>query len=173
VDAIYIDPFVEAVCNTMKTMLGEAPSRKELKTRNDNSAQGDVSGIVGFASNNVFGSVALSFPMETAIKSYNMMVGDNIDTFSDDVRDTVGELTNIVAGGAKKVYADQGLSFDISIPTIVVGKNHSLTHKGGTPVVTVPFSLGDYPFVLEISVKLGNGARFQNEKAKTQTVKCR
>ena len=153
-DSKYITPFIDSVLNTMKTMLGETPRRKESRLKQSQFAQGDISGIVGFASNDIYGSVALSFPTATAIKSYNLMVGDSADKISDDVRDTVGELTNIVAGGAKKIYAEKGNSFDISIPTIVVGKNHMISHKAGTPVVIVPFSLGADPFVMEVSVKV-------------------
>jgi len=171
-DTIYIDPFVDSVFNAMKTMLGESPERINVKTSTANFVHGDVSGIVGFASNNIFGSVALSFPTKTAIKCYNMMVGDNTNDFSDDVRDTIGELTNIVAGGAKKIYADQGLSFDISIPTIVVGENHSLAHKGGTPVVAIPFALGGLQFIMEISIKLSNGAQFTRSTSKVQVVRA-
>ncbi len=169
-DIKYIDPFVDAVCHTMTTMLGDTPKRKEVQMKDDNRAYGDISGIIGFASKNICGSVALTFPTETAVKCYNMMVGDNIDKITDDVRDTVGELTNIVAGGAKKIYAEQGLSFDISIPTIVLGKNHILSHKGGTPVSNVPFTIGDYPFVMEISIKLEMGARLKNDKVNSEAV---
>ena len=164
-DVKYITPFVESVFHTMSTMLGETPKRKEMQMKNDNPANGDISGIVGFASDKIYGSVALTFPSETAIKCYNMMVGDNVDMITDDVRDTVGELTNIVAGGAKKKYADQDLSFDISIPTIVLGKNHVLSHKVGTPVVVVPFMIGEHPFVMEISVKLENSTQSRSKKA--------
>ncbi|MEE9553445.1 MAG: chemotaxis protein CheX [candidate division Zixibacteria bacterium] len=167
-DVKYISPFVESVYHTMQTMLGEAPKRKEVVMKNDNHAHGDISGIVGFASDKIYGSVALTFPTETAVKCYNMMVGDNVDIITDDVRDTVGELTNIIAGGAKKIYADQELSFDISIPTIVLGKNHVLSHKVGTPVVIVPFVIGEHPFVVEISVKFEKNAAFKSKTPKTE-----
>jgi len=161
-DVKYINPFVDAVYHTMTTMLGDTPKRKEVRMKDDNKAYGDISGIIGFASKNICGSVALTFPTETAVKCYNMMVGDSTEKITDDVRDTVGELTNIVAGGAKKIYAEQGLSFNISIPTVVLGKNHILSHKGGTPVANVPFIIGDYPFVMEISIKLEMGAGFND-----------
>lgn len=167
-DVKYINPFVEAVCHTMTTMLGDTPKREKVQMKDDNRAYGDISGIIGFASNSIYGSIALTFPTETAVKCYNMMVGDNIEMITDDVRDTVGELTNIVAGGAKKIYAEQGLSFNISMPTIVLGKNHILSHKAGTPVVNVPFSIGDYPFVMEISIKMEKGARFTSDKVNSE-----
>lgn len=169
-DAKYIDPFVNAVLYTFHTMLGVTPERQEPQMKNDNHACGDVSGIVGFAAKNIYGSVALSFPSETAIRSYRMVVGDNVTLVTDDVRDMVGELTNIVAGGAKKVFAENDLSFDISIPTVVVGKNHTLSHRGGTPLALVQFGLEGGSFVMEISLKVDETREGFSKNRETATL---
>ena len=66
----------------------------------------------------------------------------------------IGELTNIVAGGAKQSLEKNNMSFHISIPTIVIGKNHSLQHQENIPVLSVPFSFDNDPFVLEVSMKV-------------------
>jgi len=65
-------------------------------------------------------------------------------------------LANIVAGRAKKDLSEDGLSFHISIPTVVVGKNHSLGHKVDIPAVVVPFNIGKNTFTMEVSMKLSN-----------------
>jgi len=81
-------------------------------------------------------------------------MGENRTELNQDVHDLIGELTNIVAGGAKQSLAKKNMSFHISIPTIVVGKNHSLRHQVNIPVIAVPFTLDDDPFVLEVSMKV-------------------
>lgn len=153
-DGKYIKPFVNSVCNAMQAMSGSIPRRLEPQVKGDNRARGDISGIVGFAAKNILGSMSLTFPADTAVMAYNKMIGDNVAFITDDVRDLVGELTNFVAGGAKKELADQGLTFDISIPTVVMGESHTLTHKGGTPMVVVPFVLDDSSFIMEISLRI-------------------
>ena len=150
----YINPFIEAVFNTMKTMLGVKPERLTPVIKDNPLTQGDVSGIIGFASKNVSGAVALSFPTDTALKVYQLMMGEPVSQINSDVQDVVGELANIVAGGAKKLFSDAGFSFHISIPTIVVGRNHIITHKLDVPVVIVPFKLGSSPFSMEITMKI-------------------
>jgi chemotaxis protein CheX len=122
----------------------------------DNSiAQGDISGIIGFADRKLSGSVALSFPINSVLKIYSMMMGESVSRINPDVQDSVGELANIIAGTAKKEFDEIDVQFHISIPTVVVGNNHTITHKAGTPVVVVPFKMdGDVEFTLEISMKL-------------------
>lgn len=73
---------------------------------------------------------------------------------SRDVEDSIGELTNIVAGGAKTVLAEEGLSFNISIPSVIVGKNHTITSKLDEPIIVIPFQLDKYRFVMEVSMKI-------------------
>ncbi|NTU60587.1 MAG: chemotaxis protein CheX, partial [Deltaproteobacteria bacterium] len=57
------------------------------------------------------------------------------------------------AGGAKAVLSQAGHSFRIAIPSIVVGKDHTIDHKGGLPCLVVPFQLEAETFWLEVSFK--------------------
>ncbi len=122
--------------------------------KSEKLTHGDVSGIIGFGSKDITGSVVLSFPTDTALQLYEKMMGEPVNRINADVQDTIGELTNIVAGGAKQDFAKDGLSFHISIPTVVVGKNHSLGHKVKIPAVVVPFEIGSIQFTLEVSMKI-------------------
>jgi chemotaxis protein CheX len=156
----YINPFVNSVLNAMETMLGITPDRLPPFLKSANLTHGDVSGIIGFGGKDISGSVVLSFPTETALGVYEKMMGEPASRINSDVQDTIGELTNIVAGGAKKDFSEEGLSFHISIPTVIVGKNHALGHKFDIPAVVVPFRIGKSAFTMEISLKIGNSDPF-------------
>jgi len=151
-----INPFVNAVFNTFETMVGKCPTRESPYLKDNARAQGDVTGVIGFAEKKLHGSVALSFPSFTAIKVYNAVMGENVNRLTRDVQDLVGELANIVAGGTKQVLAEKDLSHHISIPTIIVGKDHSIRHQLNIPVLVVPFTLEGDPFILEVTLKLTN-----------------
>jgi chemotaxis protein CheX len=153
-DVKYINPFINSVYKTMETMLGVSPQRLDPFVKDHNNAQGDISGIIGFASQEVVGSVALTFPTTTALRVYQLMMGEVISSLNEEIQDTVGELANIIAGGAKEELSGLGLSYHLSIPTVVVGKNHTITHKGSTPVVGIPFKLEKDLFLMEISMKV-------------------
>jgi chemotaxis protein CheX len=151
----YINPFINSVMNTMETMLNVAPDQSPPFLKNEKLTHADVSGVVGFGGKDISGSVVLSFPTETALNVYEKMMGESATRISSDVQDVIGELTNIVVGGAKKIFADNGFSFHISIPTVIVGKNHALGHKYDIPVIVVPFKIDHNSFNMEISMKIG------------------
>ena len=155
-DVKYINPFINSVVHTMETMLGSSPDRLDPFIKDNGNAQGDVSGIIGFTSREIVGCIALTFPAKTAQKFYEIMIGEPTPRINEEVQDTVGELANIVAGGAKEEFSDLGISYHISIPTIVSGKNHRISHKDGVLVVVIPFKLQGYPFYMEVSMKLMN-----------------
>lgn len=150
----YINPFVNAVFNTFETMLGMKPERFSPFVKKDDLMTGDISGIIGFADKNVSGSVAVTFPREAAFRVYDILLGTKPVKMSKEVMDSIGELANIIAGGAKQELSNMGISYHISIPTVIIGKNHTINHKIGTPVVVVPFKFESYEFALEICMKV-------------------
>lgn len=148
----YINPFLNAVDNAMKTMVGVSPERDKPYLKENRSTTGDITGIIGFAEKRISGSVALSFPTKTILKIYELMMGDSVEEINDEVDDIVGELTNIVVGGAKKDFSELGLPFNISLPLVVSGKNHIIKHKHDNPVMVIPYSVEGNKFVMEISL---------------------
>lgn len=149
-----INPFIKSVYNCMETMVGIAPVRLAPFLKENALAQGDITGIIGFAEKNVFGSVSLSFPSKTALSIYNRTMNETETRLTREVQDLTGELANIVVGGAKKEFAKSGLTFHISIPTIVVGKNHTIHHQIDTPVIVIPFKMDEDEFMLEVTMKI-------------------
>ena len=149
-----MNPFILSVSNAMKTMLGIAPERLQPFLKYDTTSQSDISGIIGFADKNISGSLALSFPTETALEVYKLMMGETASSITADVKDVVGELANIVAGGAKTEFSKTGLTFPISLPTVILGKNHTISHKFNVPIVVIPLKINENPFYMEISLKI-------------------
>jgi len=153
-DVKYINPFVNALVSTLETMLEVSPDRGTPYLKREVATQGDISAVIGFAGPRVTGSVALSFPTPVALKIYSLMMGEKVYRISSDVQDVVGELANIVAGGAKTELSKENLGFNLSIPTVVVGKGHTLGHKMDIPVMVIPFELGKHRFVMEVTMKI-------------------
>jgi len=150
----YINPFLNAVTNAMETMVGISPEREKLYLKDNRTTTGDITGIIGFAEKRISGSVALSFPTKTILKIFSLMMGAPVDEMNSEVDDMVGELTNIVAGGAKKEFSELGYPYNISLPLVVAGKNHVIKHKHDNPVMVIPYSVEGNKFVLEISLMM-------------------
>lgn len=149
----YINPFITATVNALETMAFIKPERKDPYMKEDGKATGDISGLIGLAGQTT-GSVAISFPREMALKVVSNMVGEEMKEFNNEVRDGVGEIANMIAGGAKGELSEKGYHFKLSIPTVVIGSSHNISHRTDVPCIVVPFRMEDDTFTIEISLKM-------------------
>ncbi len=69
-----------------------------------------------------------------------------------DIKDAVGEITNMVSGAARKELETMGLNITAAIPTVVAGKDHSISHVLGGPSIIIPFETPNGPFVVDICI---------------------
>lgn len=150
----HVKPFIESVTKTMEMMLGSKPRVQKPYLKGTQPNWGDVSGIIGFAGEKVIGSVAISMPQRSALGVYELMMGDTVTEITPDVQDSIGELTNIVAGNAKNFFAENGMHFNITVPSVIVGKRHNISYKENGKVLVIPFDMEKAPFVLELLLKV-------------------
>jgi chemotaxis protein CheX len=97
------------------------------------------------------GTMAVTFTTPVILSITERMLGDKLDTIDDTVTDMVGELTNMVTGGAKKILSEKGYRFDMALPTVISGKDHVVTHISKGPIIVVPFSTEAGDFFVELS----------------------
>jgi len=138
-NAEFVNPFLSSFINVLQTMamLEIKPGRPSLK--NDAISRGDVSGLIGMAGPTITGSFSISFDTELALNVFQMMVGERIEEIDDDITDMVGEITNMVAGGAKRQLGEKGYEFNMATPIVVTGPGHTITHQVDGSKVLMPF----------------------------------
>jgi chemotaxis protein CheX len=61
----------------------------------------------------------------------------------------VGEIANMVLGGAKSELENGGFFFSMSLPTIILGSDYLIAHKTNAPILTLPFSMPEGEFIVE------------------------
>jgi chemotaxis protein CheX len=147
----YINPFISATLQALEMMAAVRPDRGSPFVKSDSVAKGDISGVIGLAGETT-GSVAVTFSEQLARRIYANLVGEEATDLSEEVRDSIGELANMIAGGAKAALSEKGFGFKIAIPSIVVGKDHVIEHKGPGPCLVVPFTREGETFWLEVSL---------------------
>jgi chemotaxis protein CheX len=96
------------------------------------------------------GSLALSFSEAAILKIVSNMLGENIKSMSGDIKDAVGEITNMISGVARKNLEAEGFYIQSAIPTVVSGPNHSITHVMGGPSLIIPFEIDEGTFVVDV-----------------------
>jgi chemotaxis protein CheX len=114
------------------------PGKPQLK--NHDIAKGDVSGLIGMVGPKTRGSLSITFEKTLILEIMNKMLAENPGVINDDVTDLVGELTNMVTGGAKNLLSEKGYEFDMATPAVVSGENHTISHKARGKKILMPFT---------------------------------
>ena len=136
-----INPFTESLVNVLSTMASTTASSGKAYYKEDNvdAISGDVSGIMGFSGDKYKGTLVISFSEAAICDIADKIFGEKKESVDSEIADMVGEITNMVSGGGRMKLAQSGFKFEASIPTTIIGKNHSISHKTNEKIVVVPF----------------------------------
>lgn len=160
-DVRFINPFVKSICNTFETMCGLKVSVGAPELKTSGKSKTDVSSVIGF-SGDAAGSVVLHFSYDSASKVATAFAGEEFTPDHPDFADAMGELANMVAGGAKSQF--EGLNISISLPNVIVGHNHKVTASKSTPRIIIPCTTDAGIFQVEIGMVLSNKTKAITEK---------
>lgn len=142
-------PFLNAIRGVFDTMVGMPVTVLRPAFKTDAAPAYDVTGIIGFTGD-LAGSVAVSFRAATAARVVAAFAGVEIDPASADFPDAVGELTNLIAGSAKRHL---GPGAGITCPTVVLGTGHAVARLRDVPCLLIPCETAAGPFAVEVSIK--------------------
>lgn len=148
--ATYINPFLKGTVNVLKTMASLEPVPGKPYLKDDKLSMGDISGIIGLTGAKQ-GSVVVSFTKDCALKIISSMMAQEYTELNDEVRDAVGEITNMISGDARRHLAELGLKFEAGIPTVITGKGHEISNLCDGPRIVIPFKCEGLDFFVEAS----------------------
>ena len=144
-----INPFLEATVSVIKTMASVDPIPGKPYIKNGNSAVGDVSGIVGLTGETE-GSLCLTFSQACILHIVGQMFGEKQIGINEEVKDAVGELTNMISGDARRRLQEMGHTFNGAIPTVISGPGHEVKHMSKGPIFSIPFNTVTGHFMVEV-----------------------
>ena len=148
-DVRFINPFIAAVKHVFKTMLQADIMVSKARLKGKDEPCPDVSAVIGLSGDAV-GSVVLAFPMSTATRSAGQFAGTPMTPDHEDCADALGELANMVAGQAK-AHLD-GLSVSISLPNVIVGRDHRILESKHAPKLVIPCDSALGRFAVEVAM---------------------
>jgi chemotaxis protein CheX len=154
-DPTFIKPFIASIQNVFSTMMQLQVTVKEPFVKRDDNPSNDVSGIIGM-SGDVQGVVVLSFPQKTAENIVALFAGQQMKLGTPDFADAVGELVNMVSGGAKAMFKDKKVS--ISCPSVIVGSNHHIARQSDIPCIVIPCGTDCGDLFIEVAIKPATAA---------------
>ena len=148
----WINPFLEATVHVLKTMASTEPIPGKPHIKDGCAATGDVSGIVGIIGD-AEGSLCITFTKECILFVISQMFGEEQKEINEDVKDAVGELTNMISGDSRRRLEEIGYHFLGAVPCVISGQGHEIKHITKGPVLSIPFSTQAGPFNVEVCFK--------------------
>ncbi|HPD28353.1 MAG TPA: chemotaxis protein CheX [Phycisphaerae bacterium] len=148
-DVRYINPFIGAVKHVFRTMLGTDIMISKPRLRAPDESNADVSAVIGF-SGDAAGCVILCFRTDAAVKTASKFAGNELTPQHPDFSDALGELANMVAGQAKAQF--EGLSVSISLPSVIIGRDHEVLQSKITPRLVIPCDSPLGRFAVEVAM---------------------
>jgi chemotaxis protein CheX len=107
--------------------------------------------LVGFGGDYV-GSGMIHASQELACKMASAMLMAEYTEMNDDVRDALGEISNMVFGNVKTELEEELGPLKLSIPTVIVGSSFDVRSAASPSWVTVPLKLDDNDFEMRVCV---------------------
>ncbi|MFA5902534.1 MAG: chemotaxis protein CheX [Desulfobacula sp.] len=144
-----INPFINATINVLETMAFVTVNAGKPYLKKDNVAVGDVTGVLGLTGI-ANGTISVTFEEKCILTIVSNMFGETMTELNNEIADAVGELTNMISGQARRELEEVGKVFKAAIPSVVTGRNHSITHYTDGPKIAIPFSTESGDFTIEV-----------------------
>ena len=145
----YINPFIISTKSAFSTMFGIELTRGAISIKQGCQPCHEISGVIRL-SGRASGVVVLSVAREVALSVTETMLGDLPTAIDDNVKDAIGEMANIVSGGAK-AHLDK-YEMSVSLPQVIVGKSHLIEFPADVPLITIPFESPWGPLVIDVGL---------------------
>ena len=150
-DIVMIHALLDSLFTIFATMvrLEIQPGIPVLK--HDNTAKGEVSGLIGMKAEGVCGSIALSFTLPAIRVISRNLLGIEIGSVDNEAIDITGELTNMLVGGAKRILSEKGQDFDMQTPQLLFGDGHEIVHHYPGKTILLPVKIEQNEFYVELN----------------------
>jgi chemotaxis protein CheX len=152
-DVQFINPVLKALTEVLATMarMEVKPGKVVRKERDDPVSGKNVTGLMSMANDEAIASIALTFSEPVILEIANKMLPEPKHSVDGMVIDLVGELANMVMGGAKRNLEEEGYAFNLSLPTVIMGSDYLIAHRTRAPILVLPFRTLQGEFFVEAS----------------------
>jgi len=144
--AKYIARATEEIFNTMIFM---EISAGDPFTNGKRTIASHVSAMIGL-SGDFTGMLYLHCPEPVALAIAGAMLGMDLERIDTDVKDALGEITNMMAGGLKEALTAENIALEIAIPTAVSGQAYTISSPSGSERLVIPFTVEQGQFIVEM-----------------------
>ncbi len=150
-DASLVNPFIEGTLHILDTTAFVKVRPEPPFIKKNRTALGDISGYLEI-SGDLTGSAAVSFSEKSILGIVSAMFGEDMTEINDEIKDAVGEISNMVAGHVTTKLAELNKKVKVKFKEIKMGKDTLIPHIDGAKyVLALPFKTTKGKVVIEVS----------------------
>jgi len=150
VQTAYTPFFIASTQAVFKTMLGWEVEVIATDRVDEFQPGHDVAGIIGFAGC-IEGTIVISLDKDVVFAAADIFIGERPTTINSDILDLVGELANMIGGGAKERINLSGIA--LGLPTTVSGSDYRISFKPDVAIETIRFQSPNGPLTVQIAMR--------------------
>lgn len=146
----FLPPFISSTKAVFQTMVGMEIEVESASKCASFQPGHDVTGIIGFAGG-LKGTIVVSIDKEVAFAAAEAFIGERPSAVDNDVLDLVGELANMIGGGAKDRFGIPDIV--LGLPTSITGSDYRVCFNHEVEVETVRFQSPSGPVTVQIAMR--------------------
>lgn len=142
---------IKATKETFKSLTGDIVQNGTPEKQKISNSPGETSVVISIVGD-VTGAITLRCSKTFAASVASKMLGIEIDPDSEDMKDAVGEVLNMIVGATKTYYANGTDPFKLSVPTTIIGEDYTVHIKASSTanVTQIPFTCNDESLHIEV-----------------------
>lgn len=147
-DADIVNAFIAATAEILSTVGGITADVQKPFLKKESTAQGAITSVVEMQGDTQ-GTISVSFSANCILSMVSNMFGEEMTEMNDDIKDAVGEITNMISGQASQLYEKTGAGIKTALSQVLMEDGHSIPHSPNTPVLGVPVNTEKGDIVIE------------------------
>jgi chemotaxis protein CheX len=131
--------FMGAATAILFTMANLIITPGKFFIKHDRKVLGEITAVMHVTGQRS-GTIAVSFSRGGATELAKGMLGHAVENMERDMRDAVGEVTNMISGQARAAMAEAGVVLRTPTPTVMAGEDLEIEYTAQAPIVAIPFT---------------------------------
>lgn len=150
-DTVILNALIDSLHTIFETMMSTKVVMGVPFPKPENTVLSGVSALIGMNAVDARGSVAISLPMPALNEISRKLLGEEITAIDKEAAGLAGELSNMLAGSAKRILSEKGIEFDMQTPQMMHGDGHEIEHHHDGQTLMLPVSMNGHEFFVELN----------------------
>ncbi len=141
----------KAINETFSAFMGITPILKSSERHNKAlEDRYEISGIIAFIQESIEGTLAIRFKQDSILKLLSKVYGEELTALDNRVIGGIAEFSNVIHGIAKEDLNKQGYHYQMCLPVVIIGDNHSVVSALSGQKLVLKYDLDGEEAIIEL-----------------------